>query len=482
MTKASKAFVENIRERRARLALQGQIRTLPADLRFAEQQALWDDPSKAKVAFCGRRAGKTLGWALDIAEVLQNNPGHMALYVGITRNAARDIIWRAFKVLNDQYKWGLTFRESDLRAVHPNGSQFVVMGADKTPELEKARGPEKIALAIVDECQSHKPFNLQYLVEEVLEPGMMDVGGTLCLSGTPGLVPTGFWHEVSMGQRQGWSVHSWTAEQNPHLAVPFERFIEQLKQRRGWDDDHPVLRREYYCEWIKDETKLVYPFDASRNTFDTMPAFDAEWTTVLSMDYGYVHSTAWCVLGYPKYGREVYVLRSFKRAGQTPTDVAEVTAKLIEEWSPDLIVGDLGGLGKAYAMQFEQRYGISIKPANKRDKRGTIEFVADGLRRGIVRSHIKNDTLHAEWSSLVWDDLHEDIAQGQDDHEADAFTYGYKETPAYINQLEPKQADIDGLPFHVKRQDEDHAEWIARRERHRRRQRNRDGWDEIDEL
>jgi hypothetical protein len=385
----------------------------------------------------------------------------MVLYVGITRNAARDIIWRAFKRLNEQYRWGLQFRESDLRAIHPNGSQFVVMGADKIPELEKARGPERIRLAIVDECQSHKPFNLAYLVEEVLEPGMMDVGGTLCLSGTPGLVPTGFWFETTTGLRKGWSVHSWTAADNPHLEVPFDEFIAMLKERRGWDDNNPILRREYFREWIRDASRLVYPYDPERNVFAKVSR-DSGWTYVLAMDFGYVHSTAWAVMGYPKYGHKVYVLRSFKRAGQTPDDVAEVTASLIEEWNPDVIIGDLGGLGKAYAVQFEQRYEIPIHPANKRDKRGTIEYVADALRTGKLLSHKDNTTLHNEWSSLVWDDNHEDIADGQDDHEADAVMYGFKETPAFFNALEPKQREIDGLPPWVEREDDEEEDLLPK--------------------
>ncbi len=449
------AFREGLRKYKEERALQGTVARPPRSLRTPHQAALQDDESRSKVAFCGRRAGKTLGMVLYAADCMASMPGCLVLYVGITRNAARDIIWRAFKALSNQHKWGLSFHESDLRAYHPNGSQFVIMGSDKEPEIEKARGPEKIALAIVDECQSHKPFNLRYLVEDVLEPGLMDLDGTLVLSGTPGLVPTGFWYDVTTGARKGWSVHSWTAKDNPHLAVPFETFIERVKEKRGWDDNNPILRREYYREWIRDESRLVYPFDASRNIYkDVTP--DKSWTIVLAMDFGFVHSTAWAVMGYPKYGDVVYVLRSFKRAGQTPDDVASQTAKLVDEWSPDIIIGDLGGLGKAYAAQFEQRYRIPIRAANKRDKRGSIEYVANALLTGKILSNEGNTTLHQEWLSLVWDDLHEDIAEGQDDHEADAVMYGYKETPAYLCQLEPKQREIDGLPPWVDREDDDH--------------------------
>ena len=92
MTKLGAHFTEAVRKERERLALEGRVLVTPASLRFAEQQAMWEDTSKAKIAFCGRRAGKTLGWALDIAQTLQESPGTMVLYVGITRDAGKDII------------------------------------------------------------------------------------------------------------------------------------------------------------------------------------------------------------------------------------------------------------------------------------------------------------------------------------------------------------------------------------------------------
>jgi len=473
MAKIAPEFRAALKAERDIRAREGRVLASSPDLRFEKQQALWADTAKRKIAFCGRRAGKTLGWCLDAYESMAAHPGDMVLYIGITRNAAKDIIWRAFKTLSDRYRWGLTFRESDLRAFHANGSSFVVMGADKLPELEKARGPEKIRLAIVDECQSTKPFNLRYLVEDVLEPGLMDVNGTLCLSGTPGRVPFGFWHDATTGVKPGWSIHTWTAYDNPHVQAA--TYLAELCRRRGVTMEDPSIRREYLCQWVTDKTNLAIPWDTELNEISVLPATDDKWTYVLSMDFGVVHSTAWSVLGYGPYGKEVYVFRSFKKPGMTPTDVGEITHKLIAEWDPSIIVGDLGGLGKAYAVEMEQQHGISIKMAQKKDKRGAIEFLADAVRTGLVKSHKDNRTLHQELSSIVWDDYHEDLADGQDDHEMVALLYGFRECPAYANVATPKQRQIDGLPTHVRRSDESadeyHIAWVARR-----RKRDGTGW------
>jgi len=459
---ALSSFKNTVKNEREENALTGNNLVDPVSLMFDKQQAVYDDPSKRQVAGCGRRAGKTLYACLKAMDVMQRHPHELVMYVGITKNAAKDIIWRAFEELNDIHKWGLKFRSSDLRAIHPNGAQFVVMGADKISELEKARGPQKIRLAIVDECQSHKPFDLKYLVESILEPGMMDVDGDIFLMGSRGQVPHGYWFDLTTGKRKGWSVHEWTCLDNPHLHDPVA-FLAKLLNDRGWDETHPTYRREYKNEWVKDEEQLVFSFDSERNVINFLPAHDDEWEFVLSMDFGAVHSTAWCLWGYGPYGHESYIFRSFKRPGMTPSLVADITKKLVDEWNPRLIVGDLHGLGKAYAVEMSARHGIDMMAANKKDKRGIIEFMADDMKRGVIKSHVENETLHEELESIVWDELHEDIADGQDDHEAEGALYGYQYTPAYANNLLPRQSEHDGLPSYVKRPDENMEEFINRR-------------------
>ncbi len=442
-------------------------------LRFKEQLAVANDNSLSKALLCGRRAGKTQEAIFEVKDALDQNPGCRVVYIGLTRPSAKNIIWELFKQLNRDHKWGLTFKESELKVIHPNGSIFFVVGADKESEIDKIRGVPNLVLAIIDECGKQKPLLLQYLVEDVLEPGLMDMHGTKMLLGTPGLALTGFWYEVTTGKRSGWSVHTWTAHQNPHVRA--REYIEKIKEERGWQDDNPILLREYFAKWVRDEARLVFAFDPERNVYtdSDAPDMDRHWSSVLSMDFGHVHSTAWTVLAYGSLGKMVYVPKSFKEPGLSPSQVADKTKPLVDDWGFDKIVGDLGGLGKGYSAEMVQRHGIYIDPADKREKRQVLEFLSDAFRTGQIKVHESCTGLIQELSTLLWDELHEDIADGQDDHECEALLYGWRECPAYMNREHQLSRETDGLPPWVDR-DDDPEEY----EDMRRRQ--RDPWDEED--
>lgn len=422
--------------------------TPPSELRTPKQAEVAADTSRAKAMLCGRRAGKTYELMLDFVESMAANPGTQHIYIGLTRPSAKHILWEPFKRFNKEHKWGLKARETELMMVHPNGASVLLIGADKLPELEKARG-QPFKIAAIDECGSHKPFNLEYLAEQVLEPGLMDVDGTLKLAGSPGLVPLGYWYEVTTGERAGWSLHHWTALENPQIQAA--KFIKALLKRRKWNEKNPIYIREYLAQWVKDASRLVFAFDTDRNVISQrqLPEMKKGWSFVLAMDFGTVHSTAWVLLAYGPFGPQVFILKSFKKSGLAPSEAADITKGVIDEWNPDTIVGDLGGLGKAYAEEFTSRYGIAIKPANKQDKRGSLEFTSDGFRTGNILSLEENKGLHRELETLLFDERHEDIASGQDDHESEALTYGFKECPAYLNPLKPDVHTRTGLPSWV---------------------------------
>lgn len=426
------------------------------DLRFEKQVQFANDPSHFKAALCGRRAGKTRELVYEYKESLDKYPDENNVFIELTRPSAKNKLWRPFRKLNKQYNWGYRFTSHDgLRVENPvNGSCLYVVGADRWDEIDKIRGLENIRFAAIDECGQQKPLNLQYLTEEVLEPALMDVDGRLSLCGTPGLSPIGFWWEVTGQQppKPGWDVHHWTVYDNPFLNG--EKFIKELLIRRQWTKDNPIFQREYLGRWIRDVMRLVYAYDQSVNEISDIPDIGKGWTFVLAMDFGTVASTAWAILGFGPYGFKVFVLKSFKKAGLAPTEVADITRDLIQEWHPDIIVGDLGGLGKAYAEEMMRRHGIAIKAAQKSHKRATIDFVSDALRTGQLLSVKENRTLHQEWSTLIWDDEKKDIAAGQDDHESDAVMYGWRECPAYANAIAPPIEERDGLPEWVDRDGE----------------------------
>lgn len=424
------------------------------NLRSPVQLKVVDDESKFKALLCGRRAGKTIEDIFCLTEALMCYPGDSCAFIELTRPSARKKLWSPWKLLNDQYGFGLEFKTGALEVWHPNGAVCHLAGTNRDEELDKVRGLPRLRLAIVDECGMQKPSHLQYLTEEVLEPGLADVGGALQLSGTPGLVPIGYWYDVTTGERPGWSIHHWDMYQNPFIdAMAFVEGPTGLLARRGWTTDHPVYQREYLGLWTVDAKRRVYPFDPARNVVDDWPV-GRDWTFVLSHDYGTVASTAWVILGYPKYGDLVVVFEAFKYAGLAPSEAADISKYLIDKWRPGRVIGDLGGLGKGYAAELVKRHNIAVQPADKTVKRATIEFQADAMRLGKILSLRANKELHAEWHTLQWDERREDFAEGQDDHISEAVLYGWRACPAYANMLIEPSRERDSLPGWVDRDDD----------------------------
>jgi hypothetical protein len=428
------------------------VSVTPASLFTPKQRKAFEDSTRRRALLCGRRAGKTIGEALELGQTMMDYPGDSFIFFEKTGEGAYRKIGRPFMQRVKDHGW--PFKEWGRKEIRcDNGAILYLLGAHDWDDLDKARGLERVRRAYVDECGTQKPANLEYLVNDVLDPALGDTDGELTLSGTPGRALMGYWYEVTNGMRPGWSTHRWTIADNPHL--PGAERLARILAENKWAEDNPIYLREWLGRWVRDESALVFAFDPRRNVIPQRPELGKGWTTVLAIDFGIVHSVAWVILAFGPYGRTVYVLHSESKAGLSVTETAEKTQEIIATWQPDEIVGDLGGMGKAFGVEFAKHWGITVIPADKRDKRTALEYTSDALRTGQLLSHEDNEGLHRELDSLQWDDRHEDIADGQDDHEAEALVYGYRRCPAYANREEPASRENDGLPPWVDREDDE---------------------------
>lgn len=419
---------------------------------FPRQLDAVRDERKFKALLCGGRAGKTTTAIYELAHGMLSEPGSANLYVGQTLTSARDIFWRPFCDANDRHGWGFSPNHALHTMEHGNGSWLLCAGAETERELEKRRGVPWRRVRI-DECGAHRPTYLQYFVEQVIEPRLMDHDGDLWLMGTPTRQSYGYFYDITTGAQPGWGVHKWTAAENPH--VKFEAFVAEMLERRGWTRDNPIFRREYLAEWIADVDALVYRFLRGRNVIGELPQLmpHDSWARVMGLDFGVGDATAAVVLAYPRsYGRAVYVQHCWSERGLAPSDAVEKLRPIVERFKPEVIVGDVGGMGKAYQAEWNKRIrGIEMRAANKSDKRGTLEFVSDALHTAVSTGDVTrdrgllsldgNEHLHREWATLQWDEDRQDIAEGQDDDVADAAMYAWKACPAYANAIRPPEPE-----------------------------------------
>ncbi|HMI92633.1 MAG TPA: hypothetical protein VK509_14760 [Polyangiales bacterium] len=443
---------------------------------FDKQIEVIAAPGKRKVQLCGARSGKTEGSLRYAAKVCRRKRRAQVCFIGITRTSAKNSAWEVFRRLNTENGWGFKLTESELRARAPNGSWLLFCGSDSKRELEKFRGVPW-DLVIIDECGSHRPDYLKYLIISVIEPRLMDRNGELWLLGTPTAQRWGIFYDITTGsdttgkKYNGWSVHHWTARENPH--INWDRFVNDpetgVLALNGWTTDSAIFRREYLGEWVVEITDLAYRFLRERNVVAELPQLQRgdRWRFIMAIDFGFVHATAYVVVAESeRYGRNCYVVEAAQRVALAPTEAADWLKSVIARYKPDVLVGDLGGAGKPYAAEMATRHDIPIKMAKKEDKRAALEVASDMLHTGQAlciesMSHTlpsgevlvtSTRDLQAQLAVLQRDPKTGDIAKGQPDDVADAFKYAMRETLCYSNRQTSSTAPA--APAHALDEDE----------------------------
>lgn len=400
----------------------------PAQRRFVASR------SKFKTAHPGRRAGKTRAAAVGLLRAALARPGALCLYLAITRRNARRLVWSQLRALDAQHRLGFSFSESELAAKAPNGSEIILAGTDDIAELEKYRG-NAYDLVIVDEAGSFAPGLLQYFVEEILEAALADHDGALWLLGTPNRSGAGYFADACNGVVPGWEVHHWTLLDNwymPHARA----WLDSLLGRRRWTWDSPVVRREYLGQWVRDSELAVYAFDRSRNCGPFPALRDAHY--LLGLDIGTADdapTTAFSLWAYSLSDDRVWCVRSFKRAGLSPSDCAAKILAINAQYPLDRVVADAGGLGGGYIKEFRARY-LPVMAAQKTDKRAFIELMNDDFRRGLVQivEH-ENSAYIYELSNLQWraskTERQEEDTERCPNHLSDSGLYAWRECRHY---------------------------------------------------
>lgn len=401
-----------------------------SDVCFDKQVRFIEDPSKLKVAVCGRRAGKTYACAAYLLQIVLRIPNCKVVYLAITKDYARSLIWSTLSDINNQYSLGGKFLDSSSVATFPNGSEILVSGADTAAEVRKFRG-HGLALVIVDEVQNFRTMVIEDLVENVLSKALYDYDGTLVLVGTPPPVPVGYFFDCDKGKMAGSFTHfKWNMFDNPHIKRKSGRTAEYLLQqdlkRKGVSINDPSIRREVFAEWATDTNALVFHYDYNINNYNTINNL-TEY--VIGVDIGFNDSDAIAVLGWSAAEPTIYLVEEYIKAGQTVTDLAVIVNSLIEKYKPLKVVMDTGGLGKKIAEEIRKRYSLPIEAAEKVRKFEFIELLNDALRTGKFKaqstSQFAQDTLLVEWDRsktqklVIKDTFHSDIA--------DAVLYAYRE-------------------------------------------------------
>jgi phage terminase large subunit-like protein len=418
------------------------------DLRFPTQNAFVLDLSHVIAAQCSRRAGKSNGLALRFFRTMERHPGCRCVYVALTFDSAHDIMWPVLEEMNDRYKLGLRLTESKLVVIHPNGAQLRLYGADMKNFIKRLKG-RKFAGVGIDEAQDFGS-HLQSLIDDVLEPATADYAdGWLALTGTPGPVPAGYFFDVTHGKKYGYSLHNWTMFDNPFMPDP-QKFVDGVKRRHEWPDNHPTLLREYYNQWVLDTKSLWVQYNKEQDDFDSLPELGllpdgrvTKWHYILGIDLGFRDADALAVLAWSEMAAVTYLVEEVVTAKQGLTELVNQVNTISKKYDFDKMVIDEGGLGKKIAEEMRRQHQIPVQAADKLRKQENVEFLNDAMRLG--RFKAKSTSRFVQDSYLVqvdWEKSTSDKIVLKKSHHSDiidAALYAFKESPAFTFRPQPKK-------------------------------------------
>lgn len=437
-------------ERRVRVARDVEkARRFLSDL-HDKQRAFVADRSRRKVALCSRRAGKSHGILAWLIEGGLEDPGGLSVYVARSKGDARRILQPAIDFFSARYsELQLRLREIDgqlLLYVGLTRHAIWLAGCKDQSEVGKFRGSKYKRVAI-DESQEYGAF-LRQLVTDAFEPALIDKAGQLLLAGTPSPIPAGLFYEVSTGDGSiQWATHHWTIFDNPYIPNASSE-VELFCSTYGLDRQSATYRREYLGQWVRDEGALVYPYSAELNAV-TPDAVPENLRYILGVDIGYTDATAFTIAAIHGGSPEIWILRSWKRSGLIPSAVAAHVEAFRSEFGPGLqIVVDEGGIGKGYAEEMRQRYGIGCVAAEKTKKRAYQEIVAGEMRSGTIRIVAREcSQLLDEMCLLQWGPGRVAEDERFENHSCDSYLYAVRAARTwYTPELEsPKPGSAEAL-------------------------------------
>lgn len=407
---------------------------------FPEQLKFIEDLSPNKVAVCSRRSGKTIACAADLIDTAVKNPGVVCLYITLSRNNAKKIIWREIKKINRDYNLGGVENLSELSMTFPNHSIIYLSGAKDNNEIEKFRG---LALkkVYIDECQSFREY-IKELIDDVLAPALMDYAGTLILIGTPGAIPTGYFHNCAQ-QSSNWSKHTWTFFNNPFILakskMTHQQMLDRELQRRGVVISDPSIQREWFGKWVLDSDSLLIHYNKDINHFDSVPSVTPQkYHYIMGIDLGFDDADAIAIIAWTDNSPITYLVEEKVVPQQGLTELVEQIQAFQTKYDISKIVIDQGGLGKKLAEEMRRRHQIPVEPADKARKMENIALMNDALRTGRLKAN--KDSKFAQDSYLVEIDRDKStpdrvkVSNKYHSDIIDAVLYAFRESPAYSYQ------------------------------------------------
>lgn len=412
------------------------------DSLFEEQQEVSNCNSRKIAILCSRRSGKShLSCALMIIKCLKERS--RCLYLGLTFASINRIAFEIILQLCEKFNIKVKPNKSLLLFEFENGSIIELAGAENI-KADRFLGAA-FDIIIIDEAASFSPEQLDYLIDSILMPTLIDRRGKIYLVGTPRRIESGRYYEVTTSCPNDWEVFKWGTDKNPYVAEQFQEEIESMKAANPNIEAEPFFIREYLGQWCKDITDNVYKFNPNLNLISDIP--EGEWRYILGVDIGWVDACAFVLTGWKRYDNKFYILKSQKKSAMLIEDIAEVIKVYIDNYQPLTIVCDTAN--RTVAEELQHRYSIPIISAEKTNKDDWIEVMnTEFILNRIKVVQTSNADYIEEISKLQWDYLTNGKRVEHPGHPNDCCDSGYyafRHAYPYLERPEVKKTEEDRM-------------------------------------
>jgi hypothetical protein len=376
---------------------------------------------KRLILNCARQAGKSTMVAILGLHRALVKPGALILVISPSQRQSSELLIKVKEAMRGMEMAPEVENDNKLSVSFSNDSRIVSLPANEGT----IRGFSNVELLIEDEA-GDVPDELN----AAIRPMLAISGGQLLLLGTPRGRRGHFFESWEHGG-DDWTRIKVTADRIPRYEPDFLTREREDMYRRGMGE---FYRQEYECEFVNAAAGRVYSgFDDQRNCIDELPkGARSDWTYLCGLDFGIKDANAITVLGWRAHDPCIYVVESYHHEA-IPSEMAEEVKRLDAKYQFARIVGDVGGMGKAFAEEARRRYHLPIEPAEKHNKVGFISLFNGDLHTGrikILRSTCRD--LIAEYYELPWAEGGKKEADGFDNHCADSCTYIWRAANAFL--------------------------------------------------
>lgn len=389
-----------------------------------QQKIILSKQSK-KYLMAGRRAGKTEANILMASDKVIK-PYSNVLIICLTFETCLKLYWLPLVNLLEELGHNI---ESSSRTEGTisldNGSTISLKGNNSVTDREKFRGANW-DLVIIDEAQSQSA--LPYLINDIIEPTLIDKKGQLVLSGTGPRVKGTYWEMLWDDNSSALKVN-WSLKDNPFIP-DYEKVLENIKKDKGLTDESPLFQREYLGLCVYDTDAQVfrlseqnyYTDDEFANWVANQPVSDIRFTA--GLDYGYADSDAFIIICYSTSSPEKFVLYEYK---QNRTGITElynavkkgmdmVTSNPLFNRSVSLNIGPFNektpDIDKFFyifcdtneqkiSQEFRTQYNLPTTNAYKYDKDMAVELLQEEVRKGNLKIK-KGSIFEGEANKTIW--------------------------------------------------------------------------------